>query len=214
MKKTGLALGLVGVAGFGVAGFLLLKKNNKNTQAATSAGGSAVDYSSGSYADWAAQQKAPVTNVQPIGIFKTAVDETMNFISSITEPRGIRNKNPLNIEWNSVNKWVGLVGSDGRFCIFDKPENGIRAGAKTLDSYARRGVITIQQIIETWAPKPENNVKAYVDHVCKLMNKTPNYIISKAAGDYVPLIAAMIKHENGKQPYALSVIQAGVNLSK
>lgn len=214
MKTGDIVLGLVGVVGLGVGGFFIYNKSKPGAPTATNsnsaAGSSASDYSSGAYADWASQQKPSYALAEPIGIFKTVVDSAMSLIS---EPRGIRNNNPLNIEWNAVNNWVGLKGSDGRFCIFDKPENGIRAAAKVLDSYAKRGLVTIEQIIGTWAPKSENNVKSYVDHVCQLMGRKPNSVIVKVAGDYVPLLTAMIKHENGKQPYSVATIQAGVNLS-
>lgn len=213
MKKNQIILGAVGILGLGVGGMLIAgRANAKPVQG--SAGTNAGDYSGSAYANWAAQQSAPVVEAKPIGIFKTVVEDTMTFVNSFVKPRGIRNNNPLNLEWNAVNNWVGLKGSDGRFCVFDTPENGIRAAAKTLDSYARRGVVTIQRIIETWAPAVENNVAAYVDHVCRLMGRSPGSVINKANGDYVPLLAAMIKHENGQQPYPLSVIEAGVALSK
>jgi hypothetical protein len=205
MKKIGLAFAAVGVV---LGGVLIASRAAAKTTALP--GGAAADYTGLVYADWAAQQSAPVVKAEPIGIFKTVVDSAM---SLITEPRGIRNNNPLNIEWNAINNWNGQTGSDGRFSIFDKPENGIRAGAKILDSYARRGLVTIQQIIETWAPAVENNVQSYVSHICQLMGRSPGSVIVKASGDYVPLIAAMIKHEDGKQPYSLATIQSGVNLS-
>jgi hypothetical protein len=208
MKKTDWVLGAVGVIGLGIGGMLFASR--AKAAPVSSAGGSSSDYTSGDYADWAADQKPNNFVAEPIGIFKTAVESVM---SLVTEPRGIRNNNPLNIEWNSVNNWNGQTGSDGRFSIFDKPESGIRAGAKILDSYAKRGIITIQKIIETWAPASENNVQAYVNHVSQLMGRSANTVVVKMAGDYVPLIAAMIKHENGKQPYSLATIQAGVSLS-
>ncbi|WP_160314734.1 hypothetical protein [Photobacterium swingsii] len=31
---------------------------------------------------------------------------------------GIRNKNPLNIEYNERNNWKGQTGRNGRFCTF------------------------------------------------------------------------------------------------
>ncbi|HCS65463.1 MAG TPA: hypothetical protein DIW64_16135 [Cellvibrio sp.] len=208
MKKADLVFSAIGIIGLGIGGMLIASRARASEVTPAQAGGSSGDYASGAYSDWAAQQKAPAVNAEPIGIFKTVVDGAMNLL---TNPRGIRNNNPLNIEWNSVNNWVGQTGSDGRFSIFDKPENGIRAGAKILDSYAKRGINTIQKIIETWAPATENNVKAYVDHVCRIMGRSPGSVVVKMSGDYVPLIAAMIKHENGKQPYSLATIQAGVS---
>lgn len=215
LKPNQILLGVMGVAGLGVGALVLLK--NKSTAEVMQSGGSgtsASDYSGSAYSDWSSQQKAPVTNVEPIGIFKTAVESTMTFFSNITNPRGIRNNNPLNIRWNAINVWEGLANpakDSAGFCIFLTPEHGIRAAAKVLDSYAKRGVTTIQKIIETWAPAADNNnVKAYVDHVCQKMGKTPNSVITRA--DYVPLLSVMILHENGKQPYTVAQIQKGVSM--
>lgn len=49
--------------------------------------------------------------------------------------RGIRNKNPFNIEWSRSNTWLGQRGSDGRFCIFDTIDHGVRAGLLLLMNY-------------------------------------------------------------------------------
>ena len=214
MKHKNLIIGAVGVVGLGIGGLLIANRANAAAPVVTApAGGNASDYSGDAYAAWSSQQSAPVA--QPIGIFKTAVDSTMSFISNITNPRGIRNNNPLNIRWNAVNAWEGLanpVKDDKGFCLFISPEYGIRAAAKVLDSYAKRGVVTIYNIISTWAPAADNNnVQAYVDHVCQKMGKTPNSVITRA--DYVPLLSVMILHENGKQPYTAAQIQKGVSMS-
>jgi len=52
----------------------------------------------------------------------------------MSTPRGIRNQNPGNIDYNSRNDWQGQIGKEpgGRFAIFDTPENGIRALGKLL----------------------------------------------------------------------------------
>lgn len=142
----------------------------------------------------------------------TIFDSVSNGVMSLLgEPRGIRNNNPLNIRWNSANNWQGQTGRDsGGFSIFDTPVNGIRAAARVLDNYAKRGLTTIAQIISTWAPAADgNNVEAYVSHVESVMGKGRNVKISRA--DYLPLLRVMIKHENGKQPYTDSQILAGIN---
>lgn len=52
-------------------------------------------------------------------------------------PRGIRNKNPLNIEYNKANDWEGQTGvePEGRFARFSAAKYGIRAGAKLISNY-------------------------------------------------------------------------------
>ena len=43
-------------------------------------------------------------------------------------PKGIRNNNPMNLEFRTSIQWRGQLGSDGRFVVFDTPLNGLRAG--------------------------------------------------------------------------------------
>lgn len=203
MKKIAVALVAV-VAAAGVGGAMLYRKKNAQVATPNNSGGGipfAID-------NLGTAKEVPVSAPPVQNSFLSNVVDT---VSNILEPRGIRNKNPLNIKWASVNNWVGQVGKDsGGFSIFDKPENGIRAAAKILDSYARRGIVTIADIVKTWAPAADNNnVEAYTKHVEQVMGKARTHRISRA--DYLPLLRVMIKHENGKQPYTDAQILAGIN---
>jgi len=74
------------------------------------------------------------------------------------QPRGIRNNNPGNIEDGAFARSLpGYKGSDGRFAIFETPEQGVQAGGRLLDSYAQRGVDTPAEIINRWAPPSDGN---------------------------------------------------------
>ena len=87
------------------------------------------------------------------------------------EPRGLRNNNPLNIDFNPANKWQGLdrdQPSDGRFCRFVSMAYGIRAAAALLVSYQDRyGLNTVRGIIGRWAPPVENDTNAYANTVAR-----------------------------------------------
>jgi len=123
--------------------------------------------------------------------------------------RGLRNNNPGNIRDNPMNNWLGRIGADDKgFVIFDKPENGIRAIARTLDSYARRGIKSLSAIISTWAPAVENNTSSYIAHVAKKLGKTPGDEVTR--DEYPALIEAIILHENGRQPYDRATINRGI----
>ena len=132
---------------------------------------------------------------------------------TVTKPRGIRNNNPGNIEFNPANQWRGQVGNDGRFAIFDKPENGIRALARTLFNYNRfYGISTVAGIINRYAPDSENNTAAYVDHVSSRLGVSPSDRLE--LDSVMPeLVAAIINHENGQQPYTREQIEAGISLA-
>lgn len=129
--------------------------------------------------------------------------------------RGIRNNNPGNIELGAP--WQGLreVQTDERFAQFVHPKWGIRAMTRILDNYRKRGIVTVEQIIHTWAPPFENDSNSYVNSVLKSMglpNEASGFVPVKEEGDYLPLIKAMIKHENGIQPYSDETIKEGISL--
>ena len=47
-------------------------------------------------------------------------------------PRGLRNCNPLNIRKSNGTKWVGQIGDDGTFCVFEDVVHGLRAAFRLL----------------------------------------------------------------------------------
>lgn len=123
-------------------------------------------------------------------------------------PRGIRNNNPGNIEDNGT-PWKGRTGNDGRFITFDRPENGIRAIARILNTYSNsHGINTLETIISRWAPPVENDTESYIKHAEKELNVSRHVPVGeqhKAA-----LIKVIIAHENGQQPYSDKVIYDGI----
>lgn len=126
-------------------------------------------------------------------------------------PRGIRNNNPGNIEYNPFNDWLGQTGSDGRYVIFSHHRWGIRAMRKVLESYRRRGLTTLEEIIATWAPASENNTQAYILSVSERMGVYSGHVVMPV--QYFGLIEAMIYHENGTVPYSDAEIRAGIDLA-
>ena len=144
------------------------------------------------------QFESPVTNA--------IVNAWSNLVTYTV--RGLRNNNPGNIRI-SGNNWRGKVpladNTDGAFEQFYNAQDGIRALARNLYSYYNRGLRTIDQIITTWAPASENNTAAYIAQVVAATGVPAN---AQFPADKVPaLVAAIIKHENGKQPYTQKVIE-------
>ncbi|HHG7137635.1 phage protein [Klebsiella pneumoniae] len=129
------------------------------------------------------------------------------------DARGIRNNNPGNLEASSSNPWVGQTGSDGRFAKFETPEHGIRALGRNLISYQRQGIDTIGEIINRWAPPSDNNdTAAYIKAVCAQLGVTANQPLDASNPDTLQaLCAAIIKHENGTQPYSTDQLSTGVS---
>ncbi|EBF0843736.1 structural protein [Salmonella enterica subsp. enterica serovar Thompson] len=125
---------------------------------------------------------------------------------TIQTPRGIRNNNPGNIRWGD--DWKGLVPKDQRtdksFCQFTTPEYGIRAMIIILRNYQRKyGLNTVSGIIKRWAPPNENNTQAYINSVAQATGVTPDQRIDTNDSRFmIKLLQAIIKHENGNQPYS------------
>lgn len=115
-------------------------------------------------------------------------------------PRGIRNKNPMNIEYQKSNDWDGQTGTDGRFATFSSSVYGIRAGAKLVSNYMTNYNLTsVIQVLERFAPATENHTAGYAKFVADKMGISPSDRINKAQ---IPsMIKAMIQFENGIQPY-------------
>ena len=105
--------------------------------------------------------------------------------------------------------------TDPAFFVFDAPVWGIRAMAVILRNYRERhGLKTLAQIIGRWAPAQENDTAAYVRAVAKAMRLHPRTVIDP--WDSVTLrnlIAAIIRHENGVQPYDPDTIKTAIDLA-
>lgn len=115
------------------------------------------------------------------------------------EPRGIRNKNPLNIRIG--NTWLGEVPepNDPDFEQFVSMEYGLRAGFILLRRYIRHYKRkTIADIIKAWAPSSENNTASYIASISKLTgiptDKELDYFDQETMID---LVYAMCKVECG-----------------
>lgn len=134
----------------------------------------------------------------------------------IAAPRGIRNNNPGNIRHSKV-RWVGEADDqpDADFVTFSAPEYGIRAICRTLISYQTDdGCKTIRQLIERWAPPNENNTAAYVSAVSVACGCGPDDPVNvRQASIMSPLIWAIIRQENGQQPYPSSLIAGAMTLA-
>lgn len=132
-----------------------------------------------------------------------------------TPPRGIRNNNPLNIKYNPANKWLGQVGSDGTFCIFDTAVNGIRAGAILLRKYmSTYGLNTLAAITSKWSPDVNGLSGAYASSVSKFIGVATGAVLNASADTLALIIRGMIAVENGAKYlnyYSDATIKTGVN---
>lgn len=133
-----------------------------------------------------------------------------------TETRGVRNRNPGNIDYNPANKWQGQLppnpALEKRFARFDTPENGIRALGKVLLTYqCRHGLKTVKSIISRWAPAVENDTTAYVRAVEANTGTQPGADVDLTQARVMAgFVKAIIHHENAGYEYPAAVLAEGV----
>jgi hypothetical protein len=79
----------------------------------------------------------------------------------------------------------------------------------------KHGCDTIREIISRWAPPFENNTTAYINAVAKWVGVGPDDQIDLHTFPIMlPLVTAIITHENGGNPYeGTSIIEDGMKLA-
>ena len=116
------------------------------------------------------------------------------------------NRNPLNIRYSNKVKWQGQEGQNKGFVVFNSFSMGYRAAVKILRSYHLRRIRTLGAIIETWAPRSENNTVAYIKAVEQFMSprQSEPYVVDsttkidlKNRDLVVQLLLAMTRVEMG-----------------
>lgn len=132
------------------------------------------------------------------------------------EARGIRLNNPGNIR-KSKDKWQGLAldQPDQSFVKFKDPTYGIRAMARLFIKYQDDyDLDTVKKLISRWAPPVENDTGAYYNTVSKQVGVLPNEKIDTHEFKFMlPFLKAVIKHENGYQPYTDAQLTKGLVLA-
>ena len=136
-------------------------------------------------------------------------------------PRGIRLHNPGNIR--KGDRWKGLdtPSDDGSFCRFKSAPYGIRALAVVLETYQDRrlaadgsAIDTVREVVERWAPPVENDTESYIHSVRQATGFKPGqHIDVHDFGTAMALCKAIIRHENGSQPYSDAELAKGLHLA-
>lgn len=113
--------------------------------------------------------------------------------------RGYKNCNPGNIEISKdVFQGEIMPSLDNRFKQFQNMAYGYRAIFVTLDTYRKRGLDTIEKIINSWAPTVENHTQKYIESVEKWSGVPRLKKLTEHSGeDYIKIVAAMSRVENG-----------------
>jgi hypothetical protein len=184
---------LLALAGCGAAAFFYSRSAGASESDQGGDGNSSLGGASGSAA----------------GALSGAAESLSDFASEvgynlgINTPRGLRNHNPFNLRYYASIPWNGQQGDDGGgYAVFDTDENGVRAGGHQLKTYAGRGLTSVQQIIQTFAPSNENDTVAYITDVSRRLGVDPDQPLD-VYGLLPQLADAIIHHEQGVQPFSM-----------
>ncbi|WP_275075844.1 hypothetical protein [Providencia rettgeri] len=164
-------------------------------------------------AAWGAAQNymasAPVQALSAIGE-PSDVGGSMRVPGNIKDNRGGRNNNPGNLRI-SDNIWDGQIGDDGEFVQFASPEHGVRALGKNLITYRNKGFVTINQIINRWAPKKDgNDTEGYIAFVSQRMGVDPNVPVDVTNIDTLKSITTAIMEQEGKHSVTDDQVNTGL----
>ena len=137
-----------------------------------------------------------------------------------TNPRGVRNRNPGNIDrsgtaWQGEDRSADAIAREHRFCVFLTPQAGFRALAKVLLTYRRKyGLHTVADIIHRWAPPVENDTGAYVAQVARAVGVSPSATIDvREARVMFAIVKAIARHENGGDFWPDETISEGIRMA-
>lgn len=114
--------------------------------------------------------------------------------------RGLRNHNPGNVKaLGGGRTWAGQVGVDDQgFAVFGSRADGIAAARTNLKSYAARGIDSVGEIINRWAPPGENDTGAYIAAVSRRLGVAPDQKLDLTDDRTMAvLLDAIFQHENG-----------------
>lgn len=131
-------------------------------------------------------------------------------------PRGLDNNNPGNIILTGT-LYPGEItpSRDPRFKTFSHIQYGYRAMFRLIRAYILRGENTINKIVQTWAPEPEQwKRRAYIDAVVNDTGIPENRAINPDDwNSLAQIVAAMSRVENGV-PANMQDVYGGMLLAR
>lgn len=133
----------------------------------------------------------------------------------VTGPGGDATKLPLGLRQNNpgnLRSWGNTPTANG-FASFSSMQEGLSALAGNLLTYQNKhGLKSIQEIISRYAPPSENNTAAYIAAVAKQMGVGASDTLDlNDPAKLSALMAAIVKHENGRNPFDPSQIRAAAD---
>lgn len=131
-----------------------------------------------------------------------------------TQPRGIRNNNPGNLNFAGQAGATKEGGENGRFAVFGSMQEGVAALYRQIQLYFKRGMNTLSSIVKTYAPAGDNNnVSAYVSALSKATGKGADEPLDPNDMNTISrMMKGIVDHENGAGYISSSDIMGGIQL--
>ncbi|WP_272677207.1 hypothetical protein [Providencia sp. PROV160] len=156
------------------------------------------------------KEHVPVKKEEPVPDYGTAPDNWIQHDKFNPYTRGLRNKNPGNLR--DANNKIGLQGrGNDMMAVFASERDGLAAMSRQLMLDAEKGKNSIDDYIRKYAPTNENKTQEYID----MVSKQTGYGAFESLDMHNPevlskLMNAMIKVENGAQPFSYDQVMEGI----
>lgn len=130
---------------------------------------------------------------------------------SASDPRGIRNNNPLNLTYVPGQRGLDQSApSDGRFGRYATMEDGVAQSVRQMQIHAGRGFDTLGKLIQKWAPQSENDTGSYIRRVERETGLSRDTRLDFGNEEMLRrIVRSMAAHENGR-PIPDDVVERGV----
>ncbi|MCT7459374.1 hypothetical protein PKG45_15655 [Escherichia coli] len=154
--------------------------------------------------DRAEQLRNDLSVILPAGA--AAPRREVNYSQPSNQALGLRNNNPGNLRIAP-----NATGVNRGFVTYDNSSDGMAAMARQLMLYGDRGNNTLNSMIHTYAPRSENDTQSYINSVSAATGIQPQQRVDLHNPEVLKsVMAAMIQHENGAQPYSEDEIRAAI----
>lgn len=183
------------VAASDLTTFQRMQVEHQQRQDATAAAGSTIGFGPGG-GGMATPVSAPANGPMPA--------------ANSSEPRGIRNNNPLNLSFANQPGASMEQHATPRFARFETPEAGIAASVNQLRLYQSRGNNTLAGMINTWAPPSENDTRGYVQRVAQATGLDPNQPVNLDDPAVAARLVQAMAHVETGRPLDAGVASRGV----
>ena len=119
-----------------------------------------------------ATDAGPQRQVNEYGYYRPDNSEFDHINRGADAALGYRNRNPGNVRYDGASRWDGMVSNPRQndFIQFENDHYGIRSIARNvLTQYERGDYNTISGLLNSYAPRNQNNTQAYINHLTNVL---------------------------------------------